>query len=121
MSDPSVVNAIAPTTAPPFVFHDTTGFASLSRSMPHTASGAPPHLPDVAAYSVVFTPIGDDHFAFGGRNSAGRWMSLPDARPTTCSTPSLAITYATPDGRARKPKPPDSGAGGAPGIRSAGG
>src|ERR671930_217449 len=60
---PSVVNAIAPTTGPPLVFHDTTGLVSLSRSMPHTPSGAPPHLPDVAAYSIVLTPIGDDHFA----------------------------------------------------------
>ena len=72
MSVPSDVNATAPTTPPPFVFHDTTGFASLSRSIAHTPSGAPPHFPDVAAYSVVSTATGADHFEFAGRKGAGR-------------------------------------------------
>ena len=36
MSVPSDVKATAPTTSPPFVFHDTTGFASLSRSIAQT-------------------------------------------------------------------------------------
>src|SRR5688500_9136734 len=69
---PPVVNATAPTTPPPFVFHETTGFASLSRSMAHTAFGAPPQAPEVAAYRVVSTAIGADHFELAGRNGAGR-------------------------------------------------
>src|SRR4051812_16819279 len=87
----SELNATAPITPPPLVFHDTPGFASLSRSMAHTAAGAPPQSRDVAAYSVVFTPTGADHRALAGRNAAGRWMSLPEGRPTTCSMPSLEI------------------------------
>src|SRR3954467_6765613 len=47
---PDDVNATAPATAPPLVFHETNGFASLSRSIAHTPSGAPPHFPAVAVY-----------------------------------------------------------------------
>ena len=57
-----------------------------------TPLDAPPQLAEVAAYSVVPTAIGADHFEFGGRNGAGRWMSLPDGRPRTCSMPSLDTT-----------------------------
>src|SRR3954464_1879799 len=89
MSVLSGLNATAPTTPPPLVFHDTTGFASLSRSIAHTAPGAPPQSDDVAAYNMVFTATGADHRALAGRNCAGRWMSLPDGRPTTRSMPSL--------------------------------
>src|SRR3954462_14185708 len=106
MSVLSDLNATAPTTPPPLVFHDTTGLASVSRSIPHTAAGALPQPADVAAYSIVFTAIGADQRALAGRNAAGRWMSLPDGRPTTCSMPSLEITYATPDGRNSIPKGP---------------
>jgi hypothetical protein len=46
---PPGVRATAPTIEPPFVFHDVTGFASLSRSIAHTPFGAPPQFPVVAA------------------------------------------------------------------------
>ena len=91
-SVPSCMNATAPTTSPPFVFHDTTGFASLSRSIAHTALGAPPQFPDVAAYIVVPTAIGADQRELAGTNCAGFCMSFPDGRPTTCSMPSLETT-----------------------------
>ena len=48
MSVPSDVKATSPITSPPLVFHDTTGFASLSRSIAQTAVGALPQFPDVA-------------------------------------------------------------------------
>ena len=81
-SVPSCVNATAPTTSPPLVFHDTTGFASLSRSIAHTALGAPPQFPDVAVYIVVPTAIGADQRELAGTNCAGFCMSLPDGRPS---------------------------------------
>jgi hypothetical protein len=74
------------------VFHDTTGFVSLSRSIAKIPFGAPPQAADVEAYSMVPTAIGEDHFALAGRNDAGRWMSLPDCKPSTWSMPSLVIT-----------------------------
>jgi len=46
----------------------------------------------VAAHNIVSTAIGEDHLAFAGRNDAGRWMTFPDGRPSTWSTPSLVIT-----------------------------
>src|SRR5262245_47441792 len=69
-SVPSDPNAIAPTTGPPSVFHDLTGFASLSRSIAQMPFGARPQPADVAAYNVVSIAIGDVHFALAGRNSA---------------------------------------------------
>src|SRR5262245_7498494 len=42
MTMPLVVNATDPTGLPPAVFQETTGFASLERSIAHTALGAPP-------------------------------------------------------------------------------
>src|SRR5262245_25508009 len=71
ISVPADVKATAPTALPPLVFHDTTGFASLSRSMAHTPPGAPPQFPLVAAYNVVSTAIGDVQREFAGRNGAG--------------------------------------------------
>src|SRR6185295_4239875 len=65
-SVPSDANATAPTTGPPLVFHDTTGFASLSRSIAQTACGAPPQPANVAVYNIVSTAVGDDHLAFAG-------------------------------------------------------
>jgi len=47
-SVPSGANATAPTTGPPLVFHETTGFDSLSRSIAQTPFGAPPQPPAVA-------------------------------------------------------------------------
>jgi len=91
-SVPLDANATAPTTGPPLVFHDTTGFVSLSRSIAQTPCGAPPQPADVAVYNMVSTAIGEDHRAFAGRNRAGRCMSFPDGRPSTCSMPSLVIT-----------------------------
>src|SRR5690242_13607459 len=67
-SVPSVVNATAPTMAPPLLFHETTGLASLSRSIAHTPAAAPPHSADVAAYSVVSMAMGDVHVELAGRN-----------------------------------------------------
>src|SRR5262245_34717854 len=101
--DPSVVNATPPTTPPPLVLNETTGLASLSRSIAYTPFAAPPHAPVVVAYIVVFTAIGSENCALAGTNCAGFCRSLPDCRPTTCSMPSLEIAYATPDGR---PSPP---------------
>src|SRR5262245_6420016 len=122
-SVPSDANAIAPTTGPPLVFQDMTRFASLSRSTPQTAFGARPQPADVAAYNVVSIAIDDVHFEFAGRNSAGRCISFPEGRPSTCSMPSLEITYPTPEGRNRNlagpPRP--SSPRGDPGIRSGGG
>src|SRR6187401_1874479 len=91
-SVPSWVNATAPTTSPPFDFHDTTGFASLSRSIAHTALGAPPQPPEVEVYIVVPTATGADQRELAGTNSAGFCMSFPEGRPTTWSMPSLDMT-----------------------------
>ena len=89
---PSDVKATSPITSPPLVFHDTTGFASLSRSMahthwarrrsflmsPHRASCQPQRARTIGRWQAG--------------NGAGRWRSLPDARPSTCSMPSLETT-----------------------------
>src|SRR6516225_3436654 len=88
MTVPSLVSAMAPTIGP-VLFHDTTGLLSLSRSIAHTASGAPPQPPDVDVYSIVPTAIGSDQRELAGRNGAGFCRSLPDCRPITCSTPLL--------------------------------
>ncbi len=88
-SVPSVANATRPTIGPPLLFHDATGLPSLSRSIAQTAFGAPPQLPEVVAYSVVFTAMVSVHVALAGMNSAGFCMSFPDGRPRTCRMPSL--------------------------------
>jgi hypothetical protein len=77
---------------PPFVRYDTTGLLGLSRSIAYTAFGAPLQFPLVAAYIIVPTATALDDCALAGRNGAGRCMSLPVCRPTTCSMPSAETT-----------------------------
>ena len=116
---PSDANATAPTTGPPLVFHDTTGFVSLSRSIAHTAFGAPPQPADVAAYSVVPTAIGEDHRAFAGRNGAGRWMSLPDGQTKHVQHAVARDHVADAGGPEEEAEPPPAFlTGGDPGMRS---
>ena len=89
---------------------------------PHAARRAaavPPTSPRTASCS---RRSGDDQRELAGRNGAGRWMSLPDGRPTTCSMPSLEIDVAhagRPEEHAERLRPLRRR--GAPGIRSAGG
>src|SRR5437588_8687806 len=64
---PSVVKAMLPTGLPLPVFHETTGFASLDRSIAHTAFGAPPQLPTVDVYSTSLTARGSVHRAPAGK------------------------------------------------------
>jgi hypothetical protein len=43
-NEPPVPKAMRPTIGPPLLFHETTGFCSLARSIAHTAFGAPAQL-----------------------------------------------------------------------------
>src|SRR6188508_339432 len=119
MSEPSMPTATEPTMPPPFVFHDETGLFSAARSIAQIAFAASPQRLLVPVYSDVLTATGSDQFALGGRNAAGFWMSLPDGLPSTWRTPSLAITYTTPDGRPNPPLGPPAGAPGIPGVPAA--
>src|SRR5262245_8522127 len=116
---PSVASAIEPTGLPPLVFHDVTVFASLLTSIAQMPFGAPPQLPLVATYTVLLTPIRSDTRAFAGTNAAGFWMSLPDGKPSVCSSPLAARTYTSPDERPNPPPPPPPRAGAAPGAPGA--